>query len=446
MGGGATSYARSDYHVWSIATCAASETEAKRYDQRMADEKERKNPGRWWRWLLWPALVVLALNIEYVATKIGADQLLNWMVERGGAVLAGLSHAITSPITLYIALILVGGGLYAWTSYIFRRHWARPADAEASSSAQPSREEFLSALTERISGIYRDLSMAIGREDRFASDAVIASCEAFMLDLSRRNDIKIPELREGGTQAGALRVLAFLNEVLPTLQLDDDEEARRRAASIVPKLNAKNEDELRADMDIPRLFPREDAKPIPTPPPVGPNVLPPVQRTAKGPHYEYPKAVLQVNNTKVSWTNSPNGRIFRVSGYIIVRNDSYTSLKQCKVVLISISADGVVESVMEPFDSGSTLIGGGLGGFEIAKGHFKPIGIITRDLFDEVSKPPYLLNLAVDRRPLKDATEYQLRLELQSEYQYPTVVDVVVRTGEGDKLKITLQGQFVGSR
>jgi hypothetical protein len=100
-------------------------------------------------------------------------------------------------------------------------------------------------------------------------------------------------------------ILAYLNEVLPAIQLDDDDEGRRRAAAIVPKLNAKNEDELRADMDLPRMFPRGDAKPFPAPPPAEHSTTTVERR--KGPFYEYPKAVLQVVAASAAYHSIWNG-------------------------------------------------------------------------------------------------------------------------------------------
>jgi hypothetical protein len=356
-------------------------------------------------------------------------------------VIGWISSVVTSSGFRW-AIVGAALALIADGAYRYRRQGAPDVQTPALEPADPARREQLNALIEHINKLYQSFGMAIGREDRLSSDLAITGCEAFLLEMSRRNDIVIPDLRTGGSQAAVLRVLAFFNEVVPALQLDDDEEARRRAADIVPKLNAKSEDELRADMDIPRIFPREQAKPIPIPPPAPPPA--PIEARRKGPFYEYPKAVLQVEAARVTNTAAPNGEIRRVSGYLVVKNDSYTTLNECKAMLMSLTVDGVSEPVVEPFDTGATILGSGLGNFEVQNGHNIQIGIITRDLQDAVSKPPFMLNLAGIRKPLRDSTDYQLRVELRSEYEHPTVVDLLLSTGLGSKLKITLQDQFVG--
>lgn len=70
-----------------------------------------------WRALFWLALLVLALNIENGASAIGLDKLLTtrWPA------LIGLVGFIRSDTALHIALLIVGGGAFAWGNYIVRR-------------------------------------------------------------------------------------------------------------------------------------------------------------------------------------------------------------------------------------------------------------------------------------------------------------------------------------
>ncbi len=72
---------------------------------------------RWWRWLFWPAVVILAVNIENVATTLGLDKLLTtrWPA------MTKIATAILSDDALHIALFVAGGGAFAWGSHILRK-------------------------------------------------------------------------------------------------------------------------------------------------------------------------------------------------------------------------------------------------------------------------------------------------------------------------------------
>lgn len=101
----------------------------------MPEEQPKGKAGRWknntvWRWLLWPALIVLALNIETFAQSIGADRALTWIAVRGGPMIGWATQFLTSQAALYVALVGVGGGMYAWTEYLSKREPAVIPDEE----------------------------------------------------------------------------------------------------------------------------------------------------------------------------------------------------------------------------------------------------------------------------------------------------------------------------
>jgi hypothetical protein len=83
--------------------------------------REKTTLRSFWRWTFWPALVVTALNIETLAQRLGADQILTWAIGRGDPVLSGVVTVLTSDAALHIALLFAGGGLFAWSDYLAKK-------------------------------------------------------------------------------------------------------------------------------------------------------------------------------------------------------------------------------------------------------------------------------------------------------------------------------------
>lgn len=70
-----------------------------------------------WRWLFWPAAIILALNIENVATFLKIDKLL---ISKWPVVTSAVAFLL-SDTALHIALFVAGGGAFAWGGYIVRK-------------------------------------------------------------------------------------------------------------------------------------------------------------------------------------------------------------------------------------------------------------------------------------------------------------------------------------
>jgi hypothetical protein len=70
-----------------------------------------------WRWLFFPAAVVVSVNIENVATVLGLDKLLTtrWPIVNE------IATFIQSDDALHVALFIAGGGAFAWGSYVVRK-------------------------------------------------------------------------------------------------------------------------------------------------------------------------------------------------------------------------------------------------------------------------------------------------------------------------------------
>lgn len=375
-----------------------------------------------------PLLVVLYLNIEKLAEREGWDTLL----ADGVAPASGpspLLELLTTPTAFAAATFVIGLAIGVWIDTLLVRR-----ERLIGPPVSPNPDK-IARINEHVAEIFKTIGMAIGAEDRLHYDLAIAQCESFLLDLSRRNNIHIPELRADGTEAGTLRVLCYLNELLPVLQLDDDVEARARASRLVPKLNAKTADELRSELGIERVKPAVQ-------PPVSSSLSSSNSRADK-PHYEYPKAVLQVALPKVMRMAHPDGQLSGVEGALVIKNDCYMDLKQCEIMLVSVTYQGISQTVMRPVRAGRKPGGEMDSKFTIKRQSSRPIRLIHRDLVDVVSKPPFLLALLPDRMPLQGIGSYRLLLELQSEYEHPTRVNLEINIGHGPELEIILQDQSV---
>lgn len=69
----------------------------------------------------WPAIVIVGLNIENLASALGYDSIFTDAASGGGP-LAGLWRGLTGEAVFYCALVMLGVGFAAWTDY-FAKKW-----------------------------------------------------------------------------------------------------------------------------------------------------------------------------------------------------------------------------------------------------------------------------------------------------------------------------------
>lgn len=151
----------------------------------------------------------------------------------------GLTGAITAFVTSGIVLYpLTGlGGLVAglWVDAWISKRERPESDWDAPITDKRRKWEIIDA---NLTDCMKSLGMALGSDQPLQHTLAMATVEAFILNLGRRNNFAVPELRKDGEQAGCLRATKYLADMTPLLRLDDDAAARERAAELVPKLNA----------------------------------------------------------------------------------------------------------------------------------------------------------------------------------------------------------------
>ncbi len=81
-------------------------------------ELSNANLRRALRWAFWPALIVLALNIENLAGKLGIDSLL---ADNAGPAVSTVWRAILSAWAHIPAILIVGWTLELWLVRLLRR-------------------------------------------------------------------------------------------------------------------------------------------------------------------------------------------------------------------------------------------------------------------------------------------------------------------------------------
>jgi len=69
---------------------------------------------RVWRSAIWLCLLILALNIENVATSLGIDQVLVENATAGQRLMRGTLDFLQSTPVLYVVAFLMGGSVFAW--------------------------------------------------------------------------------------------------------------------------------------------------------------------------------------------------------------------------------------------------------------------------------------------------------------------------------------------
>lgn len=359
--------------------------------------------------------------------------------ERWDRIVSGLS-SIVSSVPFLMGLALLGGlvaGMWLDSAMLKRER--------KGTSAQPTPDkEKAEIINSHLAEAYQTIGMALGAEQQLQYDMAVSGVEAFLVDLSRRNGWPIPKLRSDGTEAGTLRALCYLNALAPALQLDDKAEAEKRANEIVPQLNSKSATELRAELGLPRIFDQPSA--IPAPEPIKRVTTTSSNINSDKPHYEYPKAVLQVEHLKITSSAAPDGRLQSVEGRIFVKSHCYMLLKECEIRAISLAREGLEETLNASLFTRRDGPGRETGKFSIRPDRAESFPLVTRDLKDVVSKPPFLLRFAGKKRPLEDNASYILTLDLCSEAEDVTRARVEIQTRAGADFSLTLLDQDVMPR
>lgn len=347
-----------------------------------------------------------------------------------GQVLAFVTSTELRAAVFGAAIALVGEGLWRWN----KRNGAAAPEASADNSA---------LVNEHIASAYKTIGMAIGAEQPLQYDLAMTSIEPLLLDLSRQNEWLIPNLRSDGTEAGVLRALCYLNALTPALVLGDGSEARKRANEIVPELNGKSADALREELGISRSPGPPVAEPEVAPKAIAASSLIPANK----PYYEYPKAVVQIEDFKISRHALPDGQLEKVEGRVVVKSHCYTVLRECEVRAVSLASDGIETTLNGQLFSGRRPVDRQETGlFLLPVGGHISLPLIFRDLKDTVSKPPFLLRLVNQKVPLAENTSYILTIDLHSEAQDVARARVQIDLQSGPNFSLTLLHQAVRPR
>jgi hypothetical protein len=264
--------------------------------------------------------------------------------------------------------------------------------------------------------------MAMGDRSRQAAEDALPGIRSTLLSLKKHYGIQIPPFDLPSPRANIEVAKRYLIEVGTLLSDGHIEEAKEKAAQLV------SESKPQMALDEPSVSSSIASSNV----------------AVKGPQYEYPKAVLQIKKPDIM-RSSKEGEITRVEGFLILRNECYTGLEQCQVLIVSMERDGIETTVMKALESGNTLITGPTS-FTLGRSDEKRVRLVSRDLLDRVSRPPFLLATFPDRIPLTENTHYRLKVELRSEYEHPTRASVEILTGAHSALEIVLRDQSVGSQ
>jgi len=175
-----------------------------------------------------------------------------------------------------------------------------------------------------------------------------------------------------------------------------------------------------------------ESPPSASTPPVMAEPSPP-QPASSSPHYPYRKAVLQMEAPKSSGSGNYRGDLESTECTMVIRNESSVTLKECSVHLIDLGIGDDLRVLDEPLRAKV---------FTLGPSGKKPIRFIYRDLKDIVSNPPHLLKSSGGDVSLDDGVTYALRLELRSEYEFPTMVTLALKV-DREYVTATIESQTV---
>lgn len=129
------------------------------------------------------------------------------------------------------------------------------------------------------------------------------------------------------------------------------------------------------------------------------------------------------------------GHLLRNECSLTLRSSSPIQLDDCRVLIETIRDNITVANINKPLVGGSA--------FSLRAGASKEFPFITRDLAEIVKRPPHQLLLEGGSFPLPDNRTFMLRLVVTSNYEFRTVVNLVIRTGREEHLEVEIRDQFV---
>lgn len=141
-----------------------------------------------------------------------------------------------------------------------------------------------------------------------------------------------------------------------------------------------------------------------------------VKRPPTGLDLPYRKAVLQIGELVPSLSRSTS-HFTDADCVMKITNVTAVALNDCSVHLVRMDTSVGVVEIDEMM---------GRGKFSVSASQAKRLRFVHRDLKDVVSRPPHLLKLATRDYPLLEGRSYLLDIELRSEYQYPTIVQMEI--------------------
>ncbi|MCW3835447.1 hypothetical protein ACFQ1E_07105 [Sphingomonas canadensis] len=168
--------------------------------------------------------------------------------------------------------------------------------------------------------------------------------------------------------------------------------------------------------------------------PDSPRLAPPFQLPTLATHrpldstgfdYPYPKAVLQASIAKPKGTLEArqDGVPYKMSIIIQIENVHDKAINEWYAILDRIQVEGESLNL-----HGAMKVAKNLN--KIEPGQRKNILLLSRDISDKVSKPPFLIRLAERDFPLKENKEYLVGIELHSGNPYYTDVLLSIKTGK----------------
>lgn len=183
----------------------------------------------------WRRLLLGALTLTFIVSGFLVKPLWNTFPD----VSAALGAIAVSPISWFVLAVVAYLGL--------RRERGQAAPSEAQ---RTDRQRQRDAINENMAECMKSLGMVIHTDQPLQHTLALSTIEAFIIDLGRRNDFMIPELRRDGEQAGNLRAAKYLADMNPLLQLNDLKGARERAAQLAPRLNEMSVPQLKEMLGI----------------------------------------------------------------------------------------------------------------------------------------------------------------------------------------------------
>ncbi|CAN5156160.1 hypothetical protein BH10PSE4_BH10PSE4_46710 [soil metagenome] len=231
------------------------------------------------------------------------------------------------------------------------------------------------------------------------------------LDVSDDDEARAPGLRA---------VIGLARFTLGQIQQSSEDSGRldRLREAGLPVRNADKQ--ARLDMDV--------AAPAPIKPP-----------KARG----WPRVMaLELEKAHFWFTAAHDGGLIDGACELRIINRAKIPLLDCHVRLVSVESDDGEAAVGVDFRVGSPR-SGDTRTFVLPPGGPTTMLIARRDLRDIIGRPPWHLVLSTGDYDLPDGARYRLRLELWSNYEFPTLVELVLDIDHGKAVAVAIENQRV---